>query len=261
MAIQYVGGYVDTTVGSTTADFTVSFGGNLTGGLANTPANGDLVIVSYTIGFDDVTPTDRNIITSGYTQFANLSATDLNAVKLQASYKFMGSTPDTSVVITRTNSTIIGTACIVSVWRNVNSSVFDVTTTTATGINGGKVTPPAITPTTTGSIIICCGATATDGTVTFTASQLSNFLYTAEQESNADAQIGLGSYAWTSGTFTPTQWGGGTTSTNDSWASYTAVLKPAVTTLIKTINGLSKDSVKTIGGLPIASVKTVGGLS
>ncbi len=224
--IAYVGGYVDGFAGGTT-DRTITLT-SLTGGLASAPAGGDLVIVYFGTGSN----TDRNLVVSGYTEVAELYSNDVYDTNLVAAYKFMGGTPDTSVTLTGgTGSTSDGGAVAVQVWRNVNPvTPLDVTSTTATGINSVLCDPPAITPTTTGSIIVSGGAGAHDndeGAETYSSSDLTAFISDGSGDTNA-VTIGLGYKAWTSGSFNPAQF---TFSAGDdtsfSWAAVTLALRPA----------------------------------
>lgn len=194
--IQYVGGYVTGFVG-TTSNVTVTFGGNLTGGIASSASQGDLVLVFYATGAQ----TDRTMDVSGYTlideRYANGSTYDTN---LGAFYKFMGSTPDTSVTLVggTFNANDAG-AALVQVWRNVNTTtpIFEDSWTTALTsvvINPDNLanTPP------TGYVLVACGAGAhaRGGTVTYSSSDLTDFK-SASGNDTFDVTIG-GGYSTTS---------------------------------------------------------------
>lgn len=220
--LVYVGGKKIGFSGGTTAQ-TISLT-DLTGGTDTSPLVGDLVIV----GYDSGSNTDRvtTINTSGYTSVADLYSNDSYDANLIAGYKRMSSTPDTSVQVSGTGSSNDGGAVVVHVWRNVDPTTpMDVTPTTATGLNTGRPTPPAITPVTSGAVIVMIGGGGTQTPATYTSS-LDNFL-TQTRDSVYDAMIGIGSAAWTSGTYTPAQWGGGSNAAADSWAAVTMALRPA----------------------------------
>lgn len=221
--IEYVGGYSFGFVGATT-DRTVSFLNALTGGIASTPSAGDLIIV----GFATASTVNRSLVIDGYTEIADLYANDTNDTNLEVGYKF--SAGETSFVLTGSTQSITDAGTItIQVFRNVNTTnPFDVTSTTATGINGGIPTPPAITPSTSGSIILCIGANASaKNSGSFTASELSDFKQGFGNDTY-DSLQGSGYFNWVSGTFTPSAWTwSGGADTTASWASVTIALKPA----------------------------------
>lgn len=229
-AVQYVGGTSAQVTGSTATTTNVVLTG-LTGGLASAPADGDLVIVYY--GAASTADRALTITTAGYTQVADLYANDTYDANLTVAYKRMTSTPDTSVDVSATGATADGGAVAVHVWRGVDSLLpFEAATATATGINTVLCAPPAVTPVTTGAVIIAGGAGAHSTTTarTYTSSDLTNFVTRGSPNSTNDATVGVGSKAWTSGTFTPATFGfSGTDSTSYSWAAVTLILFPAQT--------------------------------
>ena len=199
---------------------------SLTGGLASAPVQNDLVIVYYGVG----SAVDRSIgvTTAGYTEVAELYSSDGYATNLSVSYKFMGATPDTQVTVSATGSTSDSGAVAIHVWRDVNlASPLDVTSTTATGTNSVLCNPPAITPVTTGAVIVSGGAGGhTDGAQTFSSSDLSNFA-TIGKNLTYDATVGVGSAVWTSGAFDPAQFTfSGSNSSSYSWAAVTLAMRP-----------------------------------
>lgn len=226
MAITYVGGQTAFILGSTTADETVTF--SLTGGLASTPAADDLVVVCVAasrFGGAGVT----SLVTTGYTSTTRLVAEDAQDSASQVHYKFMGGTPDTTVVITRSGATDSGQAYTIHVFRGVDlTTPLDVTTTTATGIDTGRPNPAAITPSTAGAwIYIGTGDAAATG-VTFTYGDFTAVLSTVCDESSNDAVVGSGYYdGWTSGAYDPAASTTGSTSLNSSWTATTMAFRPA----------------------------------
>jgi hypothetical protein len=223
-AIEYVGGFAQGFAGST-SDITISLT-SLTGGIASAPAEGDLVVVYFgagsTFGISGI------MSVSGYLKVAGLSQSDSYDANLIVSHKFMGSTPDTSFVLTGgTQSNAIAGAVAVHVFRNVDPILpLDVTTTTAQAPNTGVPNPPAITPTTENSVIVSGGVAAhVAGVRTFTSSDLTDFV-TAGANDDIDVSIGAGYHNWTSGSFDPAVFGGGATSSTDSWVAVTLALRP-----------------------------------
>lgn len=200
----------------------------LTGGSNSTPQAGDLVVVSITVS----STADRavSVVTpTGYTSLTELYQNDTYDVNLGLSYKFMGSTPDTTFQLPSTGNAADAQSYTVHVYRGVDTNnPLDVAAVTAGGINSRTVNPGAITPVTPGAWIhvVGAGAGATGGT--YTAAYLSGFLTNTQADTN-DSIIGAGYYSgWTSGAYDPAAFGaGGTTTTNDSWAAYTIALRPA----------------------------------
>lgn len=219
MSITYVGGKTANTAG-TTSSFDVSLT-DLSGGIDTQPSTGDLVLIGYAVGTTGGSNYDEQM--TGYTRHQDLfeSESTFNA-NLAVYYKFMGGTPDTTATFPPTGTLARAGAITIQVFRGVLSSVFDVTTTTNTADNFGRPTPPPITPSSEDSVIVCIGSASHNNT--FTNGQLSNFLTDAGSDTY-NATIGSGIYEWTSGTFTPSQFGGGSTSDLYAWCAVTMVLK------------------------------------
>lgn len=229
--LKFVGGYVEGFVG-TTSNVTISLT-SLTGGIASAPAADDLVIVYFATG----STADRNLVVSGYTEIVELYSNDTFDTNLAVARKFMGATPDTSFTLTGGTINIDDAGSVaVQVWRGVDPTTpFDVTQTTATGINSVLCDPPAITPTTSGAVIVSGGAGswtlpgAAGVTVqTYASPDLSAFITTGAIDTNR-VVIGLGYHVWTSGSFNPAQFtfSGSGDSTSNSWAAVTLALRPA----------------------------------
>ena len=128
-AVSFVGSAENSSVGNTdtTVDLTTITG----------LAQDDLVIVTGGIGDDDNVNHDVIVNTTGYTEVADLFADDTDDANVAVWYKFMGATPDTSVVVEgSTGGTDSSIAVVVMVFRGVNTTTpMDVTPTTVTGIN------------------------------------------------------------------------------------------------------------------------------
>ncbi len=222
LPIQFVGSYsVD--MGSI-ASGTITFGGNLTGGLASSPAQNDFVLVI--LGASTTADTDYGTSSSGWTEaadlFANASSSDAN---LALFYKRMGATPDTSITVTASTATF--TQALVYVLRNVDkTTAIDIAQTTATATGSANPNPPAISPATYGAAVISIGVGAGSGSVAaFTSSDLSNFVAAG----GGFARIGCGAiYNWSGGAVDPAAFGGGQTAGGISWAAVTLSLRPAM---------------------------------
>jgi hypothetical protein len=226
--IQYVGGSTTTALGGT-ANISVALTG-LTGGIATAPAAGDIVIIAVSIG----AVTSKTYRISTYTQIASLYANDTYDANLQVGWKRMGSTPDTTATITGGSGVSTdGMAIAVHVWRNVDSvTPIDSTPVTAAVLNTAIPAFGAVTPTTSGAVIICAaGSGHIANAVTYTATSLSNFL-TAVGNDSYDGTVGMGSISnWTpqdGATYTPLAWTfGGTNSTSYAYCSVVFALRPA----------------------------------
>lgn len=225
--IQFVGGYATSFVG-TTSTTVITFGGNLTGGLAASASAGDIVVVYFGVGSD----ADEVLNISGYTEIAQLAPVDTYIANLSVGYKFMGVTPDTTFsLIGGTGATRNAGAVVVQVWRGVDTVLpLGVNSTTATGISSALCNPPAITPTAQGSIIVSGGAAAhIDGAQTFSSSDLSGFLSVGGID-DFDVTIGAGYVGWVSGSFNPAAFTfSGTSASTNSWAAVTLALQPIYT--------------------------------
>lgn len=216
----YVGGTKVSQVGSTSGELTFDLTA-LTGGIDTTARTGDMVIVNLGIGStSDLT---MSMTTAGYNKIADLYSNDTYDANQGVFWKVMGATPDTTVSTMYSGSTSDGIGATVMVFRGVSPDAPSIQT--ATGINGGQPTPPAITPTIPGSIVVCMGVSADTSSSVFTSNTLDNFISIAQAETN-DVMLGMGSFRWSSGTYTPPQWTGGSNLTSGSWCAVTLALRP-----------------------------------
>lgn len=253
MAIKYVGGTSSSANGSTSTGITLSLT-SLSGGIDTAARTGDIVIASVASG----SRTERTIgvTTNGYTQIANIKGDDVYDTYLSVNYKIMGETPDTSIVTTPSGYKDDSIALLIHVWRGVDTSnPLDVATTTATGSDTGEPNPPAITPTTTGSVVISTCSTPLQWT--YTQSEFSNFIQKNHGDTNG-VMVGMGSYSWLSGTFDPAKWGA-LNNDNVSWAAVTLALRPTASgpANLKSFDTNLKANIKSIDGNLIANVKSL----
>lgn len=257
-ALTYVGGVVGSRAGSTSAGQALSLT-TLTGGSGSAAIAGDIVIVACSTG----SAADRAVGVSSPTDYTELTELYSNETSydtnLSVSWKIMGGTPDTSVTCAPSGSTADALSGIAYVWRGIDSGTpFDVTLATTTGLNTGRPTPPAIQPTTSGTIIIAIGAGAAIAGANYTTATLSNFQTTTGADTN-DSMLGMGSYAWSSGTYTPAQFGGGTTGTADSWAAATLALRPAPAIVAPTVTTQAASSVEDTTATCNGNITATGG--
>ena len=197
---------------------------NLTGGIDTAPKAGDFVLVFYAAA--STTNLDLSVTTSGYTETHDLYSNATYDANLSINYKFL-STDETSIDLSSTTSNSNGGAVVVMVWRNVDTTTpFDVTTTTATGIDTTRPNPPSITPVTTGAKIIAVGCGASSGAVdSFSAPTSFTTLYQINATDTNGIRVGAGFRDWTSGAYDPPQWNG-ETATGDSWIAATLAIRP-----------------------------------
>lgn len=199
-AIEYVGGHI--VAGSSAGSgFTLTFGGNLTGGSGSSAQAGDLVILYQA---NSGSPVSSTVAPSGYTTALRATADDSFDAALGVFYKIMGGTPDTSVAVSSpgaTNNVVAG----VQVWRNVDPLiVFGQLPLSALLTNSVLADPPSITPTTSGAVIVAAGAGAHNRTgATYSSSDLTAFRSAGNSGATNLATLGFGYNVWTSGAFNP----------------------------------------------------------
>jgi hypothetical protein len=215
---------------------TLSLSGTLTGGIASSPAAGDLVIAHV---FGPSATTDRELRATGdgtwtdYTEGTELFANDGRDTNFTYAYKFMGETPDTEIEADSFNAAgNYGSILGATVWRYVNATPLDVATTTATGTNTHMANAPASNvPQTTGAVVlaVCAGSALPGATNVPSLSGFTTRLAAVKDSNSCGAKLLVASQAWNgSGAVDPAVWtDSDTVGDNDSWAAYTIVLKPA----------------------------------
>ena len=118
--------------------------------LPGTPLEGDLVLVG--LASDQSFSAANKVLTSGYSMVYD-GGTQNPASQLQR--KFMGSTPDTSVLIEQNDNRKI--AVIVQIWRGVDATTpIDATPVTASGASGSP-NPNDFTSVTNNALIFAAG--------------------------------------------------------------------------------------------------------
>lgn len=192
--------------------------------------DGDLVVVGYHV----TSNTDRNIgvTTAGYTEEAELFANDTYDANLSVSWKVMGPTPDADVSLSSTGSSSHPGHVSIRAYRGVDATTpMDAARTTATGTNGLLVNPPAITPVTSGALVVIFGngAAAQASLATpYASSDLTDF-NSGLVSDFYDLAWGVGHYGWTSGAFDGAAWTGPSSAATDSWNAVALALRPAAT--------------------------------
>lgn len=200
---------------------------SLTGGIGTAAAIGDIVIVAVAYGS---TANRSGSLPGGYTSLVSIGADDNFDCELRVGYKVLSSA-DTGLTVGGTGNVADASGVAVHVWRNINATPIDVTTTTATGINAATPDPPAITPVTAGAIILVIGGAAGGTLANFSGPSMGSGLEHFFEGWGADTNDGhVAMYSktnWTSGAFDPTAFSGGGGAGTSCWCAATIALRPA----------------------------------
>ena len=200
----------------------------LTGGIASAPAQGDIVIVINMIA--NTTNGNPGVGTAGYTEIADLyRGNDTYDTNLSTNYKVMSASPDTTASCNPSSGSSIASDCVAMVFRGVdNATPLDVTSTSAVGNNAEDVNCLAITPVTSGAVVVCTGGAAGASVDTTPTAPTGYSGSTYVQTDPGSAGAAVASYKnWTSGAEDPAAYvmDLGTASAN-SWAAITLALRP-----------------------------------
>lgn len=164
-----------------------------------------------------------------FTLIGGSTGNDTYDIVFVARYKVMDggeTTLDVTVGMSRA-------ACVAAyVLRGVNqSSIFDVDSVFASGINSGIADSPAITTITDGSLVVIGGASADNYSAPRTISApdgFDNFVRTKQTATSySSITLGVASAIHDAGTIDQDEWGGLNSSTSCSWAAVTIALRPA----------------------------------
>lgn len=168
---------------------------------------------------------DLSMITTGYTELADLFQDDTTDSSLGVFRKIMGATPD-STAQAETGAAFAVAVCMV--WTGADTTTpEDATTTTAGAINGGTPNPPSITTVTANAIVLAIGGSSEADAVTNPPTGYSNLVDLQSGTANVMMSSKLvaspgaedpGTYADVSGT------------TADAWTAATVAIRPAAST-------------------------------
>lgn len=227
--IRYVGGK-SIGLDATTSSVDVSLD-SLTGGFSSSAADDDVCVV-YFIGAS--VGSDANLALSyanGFTTEADLYANDSYDTNLLVGYLVYSSTSggDTLTLPNGTGGLQVSGLIILQVWRGVDTTTpIDVPTQGIATLNTSLPDPPAITPVTSGAVIIAGGGTSTGNSGAYQSSDLGNFITDFHDGPTSGIAIGgVGSHYWTSGAFNPAQFTNIPTFTSRGNCSATLALRPA----------------------------------
>ena len=231
MAISFVGSAANSA--SPNATFSLTLPGGC--------QTDDLIIAAFAVG--DTSASDSNIAVTGFTEVADLfSGTDTNDTDLWVGYRyFVGG--DTTVPSTGTFTALGGTnasnAAVCMVFRGVATAAdggpFDVTATTATGIDTSNADPPSIDTTGTAGIwTVVVGATGHTGGATAVFATIPAFYSGTDDVQRAhddtvDVLIGVAYRTNPGDPENPGAFGASNigTAANNSWCAVTMALKEA----------------------------------
>lgn len=225
--IVFVGGYTEGFAGLTT-DKTITLT-SLTGGIDTQPSAGDIIVCLVGGVKSSTYPNGVANLPTGYTNISNDVASDTYIAVARICYKFMTSTPDTSLVISGgTGNAANGGTCSVLVFRGVNqANPLDVTSVVNITNNILKPDPSAITPIHSGAFIVAGGVGGlVISTAYFTSSDLTNFISSRGSDTLTSLN-GIGYKEWTGGAFDPAQFSYPADADTTSSIAYTIALRPA----------------------------------
>jgi len=204
--------------------------------LPGTPATNDIVLIC--IAADSYTSTS-GVQGQGYTNIVGPTGTTPGH---QICFKRMGSTPDTTVVVTRETGGTKKAAGLIQVWSGVDTTTAqDATATVATGLSANP-NSPSITTVTDGARVFSVALLDDDessGSVTYpsgygnTLARDTNGAVSGDGATVAIASINKA----TAGAEDP----GAYTITSDEWRAVTIALRPAA-------NGAAQNKMKWIIG-------------
>lgn len=247
MAISLVG-KVATTPGSVVASIDLDLTA-LTGGLASSPSENDVVFVSVHASSN----IDRSLfLPAGYTEIDNRAPNDAYDALTIAGYKVMGATPDTVATVGAGSVDTGGSmVAFATVYRGVDTTtVQDVAVQSANSINTVLANPASITPTTDQSLILSFITGAhNNGNQDYTSSDLTE-IHTANRNASKDVSAWVGYKVWSTGdgAFDAAEltWSG-TDSALYSYSTITAAIRPASGGSGQTITGAAHSSADTFG--------------
>lgn len=222
--IEFVGAAIGTTTNLvTTTNVPLT---SLTGGIASSPSEGDIVIGVFGVVSANV---NENMNITGFTELWDAYINSTVDSNLYVGYKIMGATPDTNMECTCGTGRYINIG-IAHVWRGVDQSTpIDVSIVTASSTAPSTPpNPPSITPVTTGAVVIAVGHYAEYDGDQLSAPELENFTEEFGPGGIRGAALAVGSLPWTGGALDPAvfTYAGGISS-GHSWAAASLALRPA----------------------------------
>lgn len=275
------GGYVDVPIGSQNVT-SVEYVGSTRNGAANGSdvtlnlslisglSEGDIVILAYTIGDNDNLNFSMAISSgTGWTLEEDLFSNDTYDSNLGVFWKIMGATPDTSVTVSGLGGSDSSTAAVAMAFRGVDQTTpFDVSPTTSTGLNSGNPNPPSISHNgAEGMAVVAIGASAhAAGSINLTPPtnyDTSPYYSSWYANDTSDCSIGVAcnfspSNPEDPGVFTLQA----SDSTSYAWTAVTIALRPVAATdnevYVSTSSNVASGGEATTARLTAPSGKTTG---
>lgn len=222
----YVGGKTAGFVGATANYSPISLT-DLTGGIASSPSENDLIVVLYSTG----STSNRfiRVVTSGYFPVGNKQYTNDTYDTNFVIYVKPAGASETSVTVSGSGSSSDSAAIAIQVWRGIDTSIMVEADTFTSITNTALINPPSITPVTSGAIVLAGGGAGHNTQLTYaTPSDLSNFIQTNGASDSNDTTVAVGSTSWSSGAIDIAQFTLSSGSDSTSWSnvSFAIALKP-----------------------------------
>lgn len=229
VAPVYVGGRTASFVGSTGTNTNISLSGTLSGGVATSPAQDDVIVLVYSTG--STANRSIKVNTAGYLLVGEKDySNDTYDNNLVIYVKTAGSSETTVQVGPTLNANDAG-AVAIHVWRNIDLNILVEKVEQTSIVDTALINPPSITPVTSGAVVIAGGGSGHNTSLVYnTPALLSNFIQTNGSDTN-DTTVALGSGTWTSGAFDVAQFtlSSGTNANTYSNNSFSLALKPGPT--------------------------------
>lgn len=169
------------------------------------------------------------MVTTGYTELADLYANDAQDTNFGVFRKRMGATPDSTAVVDYVGSVFSDNLDAVEhVLIGVDTTTSeDATTTTATGIDSGTPNPPSITTATANAwVLACAGSTEGDAV----SNPPTNYINLIDIQNASTNNVMMASREITSpGAEDPGTYADIVGGTDDSWCAATVAVRPAAT--------------------------------
>lgn len=251
-APTYVGGRTASFVGSTATNTDISLSGTLSGGVATSPAQDDVIVLVYSTGSSanrSIKVNTAGYLLVGEKDFSN-DTYDNNLVI----YVKVAGASETTVQVGPTLNTSDAGAVAIHVWRNIDLDILVEKIEQVSVSNTSLINPPSITPVTVGAIVIAGGGAGHASNLVYnTPALLSNFIQVNSADTNSTA-VAIGSGTWTSGAFDVAQFtlSSGTSSVAWSYNSFSLALKPGPTvsndypTIVDATNDSGSNSSSTV---------------
>lgn len=240
-------------------------GANATLTLPGGTAADDLVIVSY--GNADADNADLNMVmvTSGYTEVADLFSNDTFDANMGVYWKVMGGTPDTEAVADNIGGADTDTPAVCMVFRGVDTTTpMDVAPATAQAqLNTFHPNPPSVNHNNPSGVwTVIAGSNAHNlGDLTFTFP--TGYTIDAVQSSGNDTADGVVGMGYNSGPSDPEDPGvitsSGTDSTSFAWVATTLALRPVAATAPTVTNSTGDSNVTNTSATMNGDITATGG--